>query len=271
MPSPLSKIAHEARISCVKIAGQGGCFLGASLSCVDILTFLYSGHLRVAPDSVSSPDRDYFLLSKGHAVPALYAVLAEFGYLDKSRLSNHLQIEDCVYWHPNTAIRGIDFHSGSLGHCLPVAAGVAKAQQLEKSGARTVVLLGDGELNEGSIWEAMQTAAALKLGNLVAIVDRNRFQANTETESLSPLEPLADKVRSFNWNAIEADGHSFESLAEAYAQATQLESERPSLIIANTTRGKGIPSIENLASGWFVNAEPARLETLLAELCHQAR
>src|SRR5262249_12147978 len=152
------------------------------------------------------PDRDYLFLSKGHDVPALYATLAELGYLDPARLERHLDPKDSIYWHPNRNVPGVEFHSGSLGHLLSVALGVALDITLVGGSNRVYVVLGDGELNEGSVWEACLVAAALRIKNLVAIVDRNGCQANARTEDLVPLEPLADKFRAFGWDCRSVDG-----------------------------------------------------------------
>ena len=179
-------LALRVREHIIRMATGGGCFIGASLSCADLLVHLYTRVLRISPETLSSPDRDVLLLSKGHDVPALYGTLAELGYFPKERLQNHLKTSDSIYWHPNRDVPGIEFHSGSLGHCLSVGIGVALDAKLRGSGARTFVVLGDGECDEGSVWEALLVASAHKLDNLVAIVDRNVFQANVKTEDSHP-------------------------------------------------------------------------------------
>src|SRR5262249_18359651 len=161
---------------------NGGCFLGASLSCADILVYLYDRVLRLSPARLADPERDYLLLSKGHDVPALYGTLAERGYFPVARLANHLSIQDHLYWHPNRALPGVEFHSGSLGHLLSVGMGIALDAKLRGGPSRVFVVVGDGELDEGSMWEAALVAAAKALDNLVVIVDRNGFQANVATE-----------------------------------------------------------------------------------------
>ncbi len=190
-------LALRVREHVVRLATGGGCFLGASLSCTDLLVHLYTQVLRCAPTRTSDPDRDYLLLSKGHDVPALYGVLAELGYFAKERLARHLTHADHVYWHPNRQVPGIEFHSGSLGHLLSVGLGIALDMRLRRQASRVFVILGDGELDEGSVWEACLAAGAHGLDNLTAIVDRNGFQANCATEELIPLEPLADKFAAF--------------------------------------------------------------------------
>jgi transketolase len=252
----------------VRMSGGGGCFIGASLSCVDLLVHLYERVLRVSPRSLDDPDRDYLLLSKGHDVPALYGLLSERGYLDPARLARHLDPADHLYWHPNRKIPGVEFHSGSLGHLLSVAIGVAIDVKLCGGPSKVYVVLGDGELDEGSVWEAALVASAHHLDNLVAVIDRNEFQANIETEKLIPLEPLADKLRAFGFVVRESDGHSFPSLEDAFAPPPT--PGRPTAIIAHTVRGKGLPSIERRADRWFVRFSPAEVEQLLAELHGQA-
>jgi transketolase len=254
--------ALAVRRQIIALTGQGGCFLGAALSCADTLLYLYSRVLRMTPETAADPDRDIFLLSKGHAVPALYAVLAERGFFASERLARHLSVDDHVYWHPNPNLPGVEFQSGSLGHLLSVGLGMALEARLRGSPRRVFVMLGDGELNEGSIWEGMLVANAFQLPNLVAIVDRNRLQANIATEDLIPLEPLAQKLTAFGWGVHECDGHSFASLEAAFA-GLPFQTCRPSCIVTHTVRGKGLPSLEGRTDGWFVRGD---VPTLLAEL-----
>jgi transketolase len=260
----LSALALSVRDHVIRMATRGGCFIGASLSCADILVHLYKRVLSVSPERLADPDRDYLLLSKGHDVPALYGVLAELGFFPRERLSHHLRIDDCIYWHPNRGVPGIEFHAGSLGHLLSVGMGIAFDARLRRGPSRVFVVLGDGELDEGSIWEGLLVAHAKRLGNLVVIVDRNHFQANIRTEELIPLEPLAQKFEAFGWRVRHADGHSFESLEDAFAGVGT--GTEPWVIIANTVRGKGVPSIEERADRWFVNLSEDEVEHLLVEL-----
>ena len=268
--APLREQARRVRAHAIRMATGGGCFLGASLSCADLLVFLYDRVLRVGPRRLGDPDRDYLLLSKGHDVPALYGTLAERGYFPVERLARHLDMADHLYWHPNRAIPGVEFHSGSLGHLLSVGMGIALDARLRGGPSRVFVLVGDGELNEGSMWEAALVAAARRMDNLVVIVDRNGFQANLATEALIPLEPLGDKLRSFGFGVAEADGHDFAALAGAFARLP-LSPDRPTAIIARTVRNKGLPSIEGRADRWFVDVQPDEVEMLLAELQENAR
>jgi transketolase len=208
--------------------------------------------MNISCRNLDDPDRDYLLLSKGHAVPALYGTLAEVGILDHARLKNHLTIDDDIYWHPNRNVPGVEFHSGSLGHILPVATGVALDCKMSGGRNRVTVVLGDGELNEGSNWEACLFAAARRLDNLIIVVDRNRFQANMRTERLVPLDPLEEKFNSFRLSAVTIDGHDFSEMADTFSRIP-FDLNRPSVVIAETLRGKGLPKIESRADCWFCN------------------
>ncbi|MCS6843483.1 MAG: transketolase [Caldilineales bacterium] len=249
----------------LRTAAGGGSFVGAALSCVDLLVYLYTCFLRVDPADPDAPDRDYLFLSKGHAVPALYGVLAEIGLLAPQRLRRHLHTDDVIYWHPNPQVPGVEFYSGSLGHLLPVAVGVALDCRLAGNPNRVVVMVGDGELNEGSNWEALLVAAAYRLDNLTVVVDRNGFQANLPTEALIPLEPLEAKFRAFGCETARVSGHDFAALAFTFHRLP-LRGGAPSVVIADTVRGRGVPSLEARADRWFVKAKPDEIESWLREL-----
>jgi transketolase len=261
----LETIARRVRAHAIRMATSGGCFLGASLSCADILVHLYNRVLRTSPDRRQDPARDYLLLSKGHDVPALYGTLAEAGYFPASRLAHHLSPDDHLYWHPNRAVPGVEFHSGSLGHLLSVGMGIALEAKLSGGPSRVFVVVGDGEMNEGSIWEAALVASAKRLDNLVVIVDRNGFQANVATESLIPLEPLADKLAAFGFAVTEIDGHDHAALAGAFAPLPR-RAGSPTAIVAKTVRNKGLPSLEGRAERWFVDLSASEVQMLLNEL-----
>lgn len=261
----LQSLSIRVREHIINMSTNGGCFIGASLSCADLLVYLYTSVLNVSPEKIHDIDRDYLLLSKGHDVPALYGVLAELGFIERSRLSNHLKTNDNIYWHPNRAVTGVEFHSGSLGHLLSVGIGIALDIKMRGGKNRVFVILGDGELNEGSIWEAMLTASAKKLDNLVVIIDRNKFQANIRTEELIPLEPLEEKFEAFGANVRRIDGHDFGHMKEAFSSLLY-SSIGPSVLIAETLRGKGLPSIEERADRWFVNFTSHEIEMLHKEL-----
>lgn len=261
----LRERAHRVRRHIIGMATRGGCFLGASLSCADILTYLYSCWLRVSPGTLADPDRDYLMLSKGHDCPALYGVFAELGFIEPERLQNHLGTGDHIYWHPNRNVPGVEFHSGSLGHLLSVGIGIALDVKLRAGPSRVVVILGDGELNEGSVWEAALVAAAKDLDNLVAIVDRNGFQANCATEDLIPIEPIEAKFQAFGWEAMRLDGHDFHALEQGLA-AIPVTGGRPTALVADTVRGQGLASISGRADRWFCNFTEDEIEMLLEEL-----
>lgn len=261
----LGSMALHVREHIISMATDGGCFIGASLSCADLLVYLYTQVLDVSPSSLADPSRDYLLLSKGHDVPALYGTLVECGFLDREVISEHLVPGRHVYWHPNRNIPGVEFHSGSLGHLLAVGIGIATDMRLRSGSNRVFVLSGDGELNEGSMWEAILVAASQKLDNLVLVVDRNAYQANVPTETLNPLEPLEAKFQAFGWQAIRIDGHSFPEMEQAFTRIPARPGH-PTAIIANTVRGKGLPSIECRADRWFANFTRQEVDDLLLEL-----
>lgn len=263
--SELPKVSLRVREHILRMSTGGGCFTGASLSCTDLLVYLYTTYLRITPHTVDAPDRDILLLSKGHDVPALYGVFAELGYITRDRLKNHLRVNDDLYWHPNRNIPGVEFHSGSLGHLLSVGLGMAVDIRMRGLESRVVVILGDGELNEGSIWEACLTAHALKVDNLIAVVDRNLFQANTRTEELIPLEPLTTKFEAFGWNVETVNGHDFDDLHEVFS-ALPLKNGAPTVVIADTQRGRGVPSIAERADRWFCNFTQDEVVALIHEL-----
>lgn len=261
----LQQIALRVREHILRMSTGGGCFTGASLSCADILVYLYSEYLNIHKDNLANPQRDYLLLSKGHDVPALYGVFAELGLMPRERLARHLNINDSLYWHPNRNIAGIEFHSGSLGHLLSVGMGIALDCRMRGYSNKVLVVLGDGELDEGSVWEALLVASALKLTNLMVVVDRNQFQANMRTEELIPLEPLHDKFAAFGWMPVRVDGHDFARLHHAFS-SLPVDSEKPIAVIADTVRGKGVPSIEERADRWFCNFTADEVQMLLGEL-----
>jgi len=261
----LEAIALKVREHIVRMSTDGGCFVGASLSATDLIVYLYSEFLNITPGNLNDPDRDYLFLSKGHDVPALYGTFAELGLLEKDRLKNHLSLNDHIYWHPNTNIPGIEFHSGSLGHLPSVAIGVAMDIKIRGGKNKVVCIMGDGELNEGTCWEAALVANAYNLDNLIFVIDRNHFQANMATEDLIPLEPLHDKFTAFGAAVKRIDGHSFEALHEAFS-AYPFQAGKLNVVIADTVRGKGLPSIERRADRWFCNFNATEVEELLKEL-----
>jgi transketolase len=261
----LAETALRVREHIIRMSADGGCFIGASLSCADLIVFLYGEILDISPARVQDPGRDYLLLSKGHDVPALYGTLAELGYIDRTRLANHLKTNDAVYWHPNRAVPGVEFHSGSLGHLVSVGIGIALDIRMRGGRNRVFVIVGDGELNEGSMWEAFLVASAKKLDNLVIVVDRNAFQANLPTEELVPLEPIEKKFEAFGLRTWRTDGHDFAAMRRTFGEALAAPAG-PVAVIADTVRGKGLPSIERRADRWFVNFTRDEVAMLLEEL-----
>ncbi len=261
----LKHMALRVREHILRMSTAGGCFTGASLSCADLLVYLYCRYLHISPDNLRDPERDYLFLSKGHDVPALYGVFAELGFISRERLARHLSVHDSLYWHPNRNIPGVEFHSGSLGHLLSVAMGVAHDCRMRGHDNRVLVVLGDGELDEGSVWESALVAQAHKLDNLIVVVDRNQFQANMRTEDLVPLEPIQDKFAAFGWNVLRINGHDFEAMHSAFS-ALPIGQGKPVAVIADTVRGRGVPSIEERADRWFCNFTADEVGMLIGEL-----
>ncbi|MGW5876132.1 transketolase [Nocardiopsis terrae] len=225
-------------------ATPNGAHIGGSLSCADILTVLYRDVLRVRPDEPRWPDRDRFVLSKGHASAALYAVLAETGFLAEEELSTYGAYGSRLAGHPLRRLPGVEFPTGSLGHGLSLAAGAALAARRTGGRARAFALLGDGELQEGSVWEAVMFAAHQRLDNLVAIVDRNGLQITGSTEDCVGLEPLAERWSSFGWEVVQVDGHDTEAL-RTHLTAPRAPGGRPLVLLAETVKGRGVPMFEN--------------------------
>ncbi|ACX52944.1 Transketolase domain protein [Ammonifex degensii KC4] len=238
---------------------------GGSLSAVDILTALYFRVMRIDPENPQDPDRDRFILSKGHAAPALYAVLAERGFFPVSWLESLRRLGSPLQGHPDMRkVPGVEMSTGSLGQGLSVGVGMALAAKLRGSGCRVFVLLGDGECQEGQVWEAAMAAGHYRLNNLVAIVDRNRLQIDGETEKVMALEPLAAKWRAFNWSVIEIDGHNFEEIVPALERVGY--AQKPTAIIAHTVKGKGVSFMENQVDWHGVAPKPEQGIQALKEL-----
>ncbi len=250
------------------IAQAGAGHTGGDLSAIDILNVLYNRVLNVSPETFSDPDRDRYVQSKGHCVEALYTVLAERGFFPSEELDTLCRYGSHLIGHPTRAVPGIEHNTGALGHGLAVAVGMALAAKLDGRGYRVYTLLGDGELDEGSNWEASLAAAHYRLDNLVVIVDRNRLQITGSTEVVNALEPLADKFRAFGYAVREADGNDIPALLEAFA-AVPFGPGKPSLLLANTVKGKGVSFIENQA-GWHHHVPTAEeLEIARRELAAQ--
>lgn len=218
---------------------------GGSLSCVEIITTLYFHKMIHNPLEPKWKDRDIFILSKGHASPTLYATLAEIGYFHIEELGTLRKLNSRLQGHPdyNRQLPGIEVSSGSLGQGLSIACGIAISYKLDKKNNKVYVLLGDGECDEGQIWEAAMFASHYKLNNIVAIIDRNKYQIDGKTENIMSLEPFADKWKAFGWNLIEIDGHNIREIIVALNNTDR--DRKPIAIIANTIKGKGISFMEN--------------------------
>ncbi|MET0372695.1 MAG: transketolase [Rhizorhabdus sp.] len=237
---------------------------GGDMSATDVLATLYFGVMRFDPISPADPTRDRFVMSKGHCTGALYTALAGAGFFPEEELSTYLQPGSRLNGHPNrTYLPGVETNTGPLGHGLPVAVGIAVAEQIDRAGYRTFVLTGDGELQEGSMWEAAMFAGHRKLANLTVIVDRNRLQQGARTEDTNALEPLADKWRAFGWDVTEVDGHDH---AELLAALEGPAADRPRCIIANTFKGHGISYMRDQVSWHHGVPSEAQFATALAEL-----
>ena len=240
--------------------------IGGSLSAMDILTELYFEQLRVDPERPQAPERDRFVMSKGHCTPALYSILALRGYFPEKQLELFRSIEGHMSGHPDMVhVPGVDMSTGSLGQGLSAAVGMAIAGKMDSAAYRVYALMGDGEIEEGQIWEAAMSAAKYKLDNLCGIVDVNGLQIDGRTADVMPSEPLDAKFAAFGWNVIKADGHDFGSLRAALA-AAKAEKGRPSVILAKTVKGKGVSFMEN-DPGWHGKAPNAeQYEQAMAEL-----
>jgi len=218
---------------------------GGSLSAVDMIVALYFTHMNHDPKNPDDPDRDRFILSKGHAVPALYAVLAESGYFSVDELKNLREINSMLQGHPVCSyVPGIEASTGSLGHGLSFANGVALAGKLDKNEYNVYVMLGDGETDEGQVWEAAAAASHYRLDNLTAFIDRNFLQIDGNTEEVMRLESARDRWSSFGWHVTEIDGHNMKQILDALNE-TDNHKRHPSVIILNTVKGKGVSFMEN--------------------------
>jgi transketolase len=245
----LESLRWDLRQDCVDIimAGGGG-HIGGDMSVIDALMVLYENHLRITPETVDDPGRDRFVLSKGHAMEAYYAVLCHEGFLDladvKARFS---KFKSPYIGHPNNKLPGIEMNSGSLGHGLPVAVGMALAAKMDGRNYRTYVFMGDGELAEGSVWEGAMSGGNFELDNLCALVDRNRLQISGSTEDVMKQDSQEERWAAFGWNVLSVPGNDIRALDAAFSLAEETKG-KPTVIIANTTKGFGSPVMENKAS-----------------------
>lgn len=269
-PSPLNlcsrTLAKSIRLDTLTMVHAAkSSHVGSGFSIADILAVLYAAKLAIDPSNARHPQRDRLIISKGHAAAAVYACLANVGLFDRADLASYGQPGSVLMAHVNHKAPGVELSTGALGHGLPF--GVGKALAAKRLGAdwRVFVLLSDGEMDEGSNWEALMFAAHARLDNLVAIVDYNKLQSLASTEATLGLEPLADKVRAFNWNVIEVDGHDHGALKQVLDEATEL-SGRPTLILAHTTKGKGVSFMENAVPWHYKSPNDAELAQAIAEV-----
>ena len=250
----LKKIAIDVRkdiIEAVYSAKSG--HPGGALSCADILTVLYFNQMNIDENKPNDPNRDRLVLSKGHSAPALYSVLAEKGYFDKELLKTFRKIGSDLQGHPDMKkVPGVDMTTGSLGQGLSVAVGMAIASKMNSAGCRIYCIVGDGEIEEGQIWEALTAASKNKLDNLCVILDNNNLQIDGEIEKVGGMNNLTEKFISFGFNVITVDGHNLDNLIDAFTSAKQTKG-KPTIIIAKTVKGKGVSFMENQA-GWHGKA-----------------
>ena len=232
----------------IVMAGGGG-HIGGDMSVLAPLLVLYKKHLRVTPETVDDPDRDRFVLSKGHSMEAYYAVLCDCGFLDLEDVKARFNKLGSPYiGHPHNVLPGIEMNSGSLGHGLPVCVGMALAGKMDKRDYRVYTIMGDGELAEGSVWEAAMAGAKFGLDNLCAVIDRNRLQISGSTEDVMPEDPLEDRWAAFGWNVLSVDGTSIDALDAAFETAKTVKGT-PTVIVSNSIKGYGSPVMENKV-GW---------------------
>jgi transketolase len=259
----LVKIVRKHIVNMIYNAGSG--HPGGSLSCVEILIVLYFSILRHNPRVPSWELRDRFILSKGHAAPALYAVLAESGYFSVNVLETLRKTGSMLQGHPDKKVPGVEVSSGSLGQGLSIASGISLFGKIENIPFRTYVLLGDGECDEGQVWEAAMLASHYKLDKLVAIIDRNGLQIDGLTEKIMRLEPLTKKWAAFGWHVIEIDGHNIKEIQSAFESAKKIRG-KPTVIIAHTFKGKGVSFMEWIGSFHGKTLTKEELEKALQEL-----
>ncbi len=266
-PEALGEKARDIRKHVVRMVGAASSgHPGGSLSAADIVTVLYFGEMNIRPDHPKWPDRDRFVLSKGHAAPVLYAALAEAGYFPVDELITLRRIDSHLQGHPSMgSTPGVEMSTGSLGQGLSAACGMAISAKLDGAAWRVYALLGDGELEEGQVWEAVMTAAHRKLDNLTAFVDWNRLQIDGPVAQIKSIERIGERFAAFGWHVVEIDGHDFGAIMAALAEARSTQG-RPTVVVAHTVKGKGVSFMENQV-GWHGTApKPDQVQAALAEL-----
>jgi len=263
----LMNIAKEVRLKILHMLTKAGSgHTGGSLSAVDAAVAIYFSKMNFNPRDPFWKDRDRFVLSKGHAAPLLYAIMAEAGYFPADVLDNLRKIESPLQGHPCcTSLPGIEVSTGSLGQGLSVANGMAMGLRLDNSPARVYCIMGDGEIQEGQIWEAAMTAAHYKIDNLCAVVDNNGLQIDGPVQKVMGIAPIHDKWAAFGWHVIDVDGHSMEKILAALDKAEQTKG-KPSVIIANTTKGKGVSFFEDKVEYHGITPTPEEYERAVKEI-----
>ncbi len=241
----LRAIARELRADIIRMLVEAGSgHPGGSLSCIDMLVALFFHQMRHRPEEPNWTDRDRFVLSKGHCVPALYAVLAKAGYFSREELLSLRKLNSRLQGHPDRhRLPGIEASTGSLGQGLSIALGMALAGKTSRKGYRVYCVISDGECQSGQVWEASMAAPKFKLDNLCVLLDYNKIQLSGEIKDIMNVEPLRDKWRAFNWNTVEINGHDFEAILQALSEAERMK-EKPTLILCHTTKGKGVSFME---------------------------
>jgi transketolase len=251
------------------IVGAKAGHTGGSLSCIDILNVLYNQVMNVSPDNFTSPDRDRYIQSKGHCVEALFVTLADKGFFPESDLETLCKYQSHYIGHPTKKVHGVEQNTGALGHGLPIAVGTALAAKMDDKAYKVYTLLGDGELPEGSNWEAALTASHYHLDNLCAIIDNNKLQITGTNAEVCNTDPIAGKFENFGWAVREVDGHDLMAL-KAVFEAMPFEAGKPSLVIAHTIKGKGVSFMENSVKWHHGVPNAEQYELALEELSHPA-
>jgi transketolase len=260
-----AKFIRKETVRLSRIAGAG--HYSSTFSCAELLATLYYDEMRIEPGKPDWPERDRFVMSKGHAAIGLYPVLADLGYFDPSELDTYTRLGSKYGDHPDMKkVRGLDFSSGSLGHGLSIGVGMALAGRMQKLDFRTFVMLGDGELSEGQIWEAANSAGHFKLRNLVAIVDRNGLSIDGHTEDVMSVEPLDARFAAFGWEVNRIDGHDLRAIRDAFSALDRADHGKPQVIIADTVKGRGVARME-MSLDWHVgNLVGEDYDDVMAEL-----
>lgn len=266
----LEKKACDIRADVVTLIHKAGCgHIGGDMSEIEALVALYYKHLNCSPENAADPDRDRFVLSKGHSVETLYCILADRGYFDKAELMETYSAYGSRFiGHPNNKIPGIEMNSGSLGHGLSVAVGMAKAGKMDGRDYHVYAVLGDGELAEGSVWEGVMAGGHFKLDNLTALVDRNRLQISGSTEDVMAQDSQEARWAAFGWNVVSIPGNDMAAVDSALTLAKETKG-KPTVIILNTIKGCGVSFMENLAVWHHKVMDDAQYETALAEIAER--